>query len=448
MQQKEKELNQTARVIPPHLNPVTMKKDVDPDSIKMGAKDALQYVSWLVNPNILYDVALTTYDFELVTLVATQTQKDPKEYVPYLQELKAMDETYMKFKIETDLKNYERALEVISLSDGHFEEAMALVKKQRLFKQALVLYESKPQLHIQVKRAFGDYLMTRGYVQEAGFLYMSSDAVEDIEKSLTAFKKGANVEMCISIAYKLDFSQEDLTKLNYELVDILASSHSYKNAADLLCSLENYPRAKAVEYYNKGNQFFSAIREAMKEKDLEIRASHLQATKNSVNLAYDVKKNQILKILEDFDKRYLRLKIVQNNKRNMPEFTLNKDGLGFDADQMSMSGASSYSESQLSSTSGRSGLSGYSETSKKSWRDKKNDKKKKKTMRKKRQVKEGSPFEEDNLIDMLKEETIISQEDKDQVRNIMNALVYFGMIEISTYLHSLVDRLMRAQKTC
>jgi hypothetical protein len=34
-------------------------------------------------------------------------------------------------------------------------------------------------------------------------------------------------------------------------------------------------------------------------------------------------------------------------------------------------------------------------------------------MKKKRQVKEGSPFEEDNLIDMLKEETIITQEDKD-----------------------------------
>lgn len=48
-----------------------MKKDIDPASVKLGAKEALEYVSWLVNPNILFDVALTTYDFELVTLVAT-----------------------------------------------------------------------------------------------------------------------------------------------------------------------------------------------------------------------------------------------------------------------------------------------------------------------------------------------------------------------------------------
>eukprot|EP00352_Strombidinopsis_acuminata_P006256 CAMPEP_0176377874 /NCGR_PEP_ID=MMETSP0126-20121128/29203_1 /TAXON_ID=141414 ORGANISM="Strombidinopsis acuminatum, Strain SPMC142" /NCGR_SAMPLE_ID=MMETSP0126 /ASSEMBLY_ACC=CAM_ASM_000229 /LENGTH=47 /DNA_ID= /DNA_START= /DNA_END= /DNA_ORIENTATION= len=37
----------------------------------LGARDALEYVSWLVNANHLYDVALTTYDFDLVILVAT-----------------------------------------------------------------------------------------------------------------------------------------------------------------------------------------------------------------------------------------------------------------------------------------------------------------------------------------------------------------------------------------
>jgi len=50
-----------------------MKRDIDPTSLKLGAKKALEYVSWLVNPNKLFDVALMTYDFELVTLVATQT---------------------------------------------------------------------------------------------------------------------------------------------------------------------------------------------------------------------------------------------------------------------------------------------------------------------------------------------------------------------------------------
>lgn len=41
----------------------------------------------------------------------------------------------MKFKIEFDLKNYERALNMISkCGDEHFEEALSMIKKFRLFK--------------------------------------------------------------------------------------------------------------------------------------------------------------------------------------------------------------------------------------------------------------------------------------------------------------------------
>ena len=67
-----------------------MKRDIDPNSLKLGSKEALEYVSGLVNPDRLFNIALNTYNFELVTLVATQTQKDPKEYVPYLQSLKSL----------------------------------------------------------------------------------------------------------------------------------------------------------------------------------------------------------------------------------------------------------------------------------------------------------------------------------------------------------------------
>mmetsp|Transcript_34153 Transcript_34153/g.42232 ORF Transcript_34153/g.42232 Transcript_34153/m.42232 type:complete len:146 (-) Transcript_34153:1130-1567(-) len=143
MRRTEIELNQTARVVPPHLNPATMKRDVDPNAIKIGSKEALEYVSWLVNPNRLFDVALTTYNFDLVTLVATQTQKDPKEYVPYLRELKEYaSEAYMKFRVHLDLKNYSKALKKLSRSedDSHFEEALQLIRKQRLFKVALDFY--------------------------------------------------------------------------------------------------------------------------------------------------------------------------------------------------------------------------------------------------------------------------------------------------------------------
>lgn len=147
---------------------------------------------------------------------------------------------------------------------------------------------------------------------------MNSDEPEDLEKSLNAFKKCGNTDMCYSIAYKLECDKEQITLLTKDLIEVLATSHRHSDAANLLVSVEGYDIAQAVEYYSKGNSFMAAIRESMKEQDEDENEKLLNITKNGISLAYDVKKNQILKILEEFDKRYLRLKIVQHNKRNMP----------------------------------------------------------------------------------------------------------------------------------
>ncbi len=125
----------------------------------------------------------------------------------------------------------------------------------------------------------------------------------------------------------------------------------------------------------------------------------------------------------------------------------NTNALKFDADQMSMSGASALSESQYSS-SGRSSASGFSETSKKSMRQGAKKKAQRSKLRKKRNVKEGSPFEEDFLLDILREETKVLQSDKDEVKEIMKSLLYFGMVQESTDLHHLIERLLKAQHAC
>ena len=52
------------------------------------ADEALNYLLLLVNVNSLFDVALGLYDFDLVLFVAEKSQKDPKEYLPFLNELK------------------------------------------------------------------------------------------------------------------------------------------------------------------------------------------------------------------------------------------------------------------------------------------------------------------------------------------------------------------------
>ena len=65
-------------------------------------------------------------------------------------------------------------------------------------------------------------------------------------------------------------------------------------------------------------------------------------------------------------------------------------------------------------------------------------------MRKKRQVKEGSPFEEEYLIELLHDDTKVTAEDKEEVKTIMQALIYFGMIAESVALHGLIEKMIKA----
>lgn len=113
---------------------------------------------------------------------------------------------------------------------------------------------------------------------------------------------------------------------------------------------------------------------------------------------------------------------------------------------MSMSNASSRSASQRSSASrgSQSAGSSISQTSKKSRRASSTKKKKKKL----KQVKEGSPFEEDNLIELLQDEVKLTVDDQNSVKDIMDALVFFSQIEASTQLHELVEKLMKANAAC
>jgi elongator complex protein 1 len=55
-----------------------------------GSVGALKYVIFLCDVNELYNVALGLYDFDLVMLCAQYSQKDPKEYLPFLTGLQQL----------------------------------------------------------------------------------------------------------------------------------------------------------------------------------------------------------------------------------------------------------------------------------------------------------------------------------------------------------------------
>jgi len=84
-------------------------EDANPNAVDEG----LRHLLYIVDVNELFDVALGTYDFDIVLMVAEKSQKDPKEYLPFLNDLKKLEENYRKYKIDLYLKRYKKALQSI-----------------------------------------------------------------------------------------------------------------------------------------------------------------------------------------------------------------------------------------------------------------------------------------------------------------------------------------------
>lgn len=80
----------------------------------LTAEEALKYTLFLVDVNQLYNVALGMYDFSLVLLVAEKSQKDPKEYLPFLNELRKLPLHYQRYQIDKYLHRFDKALQHIS----------------------------------------------------------------------------------------------------------------------------------------------------------------------------------------------------------------------------------------------------------------------------------------------------------------------------------------------
>ena len=125
-------------------------------------------------------------------------------------------------------------------------------------------------------------------------------------------------------------------------------------------------KKRVFECYLKSNNFESAIKVCYETNMLDKIEGQIRP---ALLVACDLQTNQMRQVLQKFDQRMLRLKIVQNSKRSMPTTDMFGADRNFelDSENLSVSNASSSAYSQ-SNRSGRSSSSGFSETSKKSKR--------------------------------------------------------------------------------
>ncbi|KAI8563942.1 hypothetical protein RHMOL_Rhmol03G0147900 [Rhododendron molle] len=78
----------------------------DPKKVSFpSAEEALKHLLWLSDGEAVYEAALGLYDLNLAAIVALNSQWDPNEFLPFLQELECMPTLLMQYSIDLKLQN-------------------------------------------------------------------------------------------------------------------------------------------------------------------------------------------------------------------------------------------------------------------------------------------------------------------------------------------------------
>lgn len=223
------------------------------------AEKAVEHICFLVDVNRLYENALGLYNLELALLVAQQSQRDPKEYLPFIQHLHALPELRRQFEIDDHLDRRIKALTTLQALDS-FDELVAYTNKHALYHDSLRLYRYDPPRLRTLTDAYASHLESISAYREAGLAY---ESLENYTKATGCYRAaGASCwQECLYTAAQQQppISVDAMTDLATTLADALWEAKDYASAATI--HLESLDAIEtAVRCLCKGYHFAEAIR--------------------------------------------------------------------------------------------------------------------------------------------------------------------------------------------
>ena len=136
------------------------------------AEKAVEHICFLADVNTLYDEALGLYNLDLALLVAQQSQRDPREYLPFIQDLHKLPDLRRRFAIDDHLNRREKALAHLHALQDH-QEVRDYTVKHALYAAALKLYRYDEANLTALTRLYATYLETKSRFREAGLAHES-----------------------------------------------------------------------------------------------------------------------------------------------------------------------------------------------------------------------------------------------------------------------------------
>lgn len=399
----------------------------------VGAEEALKFLLFLVDVNQLYNAALATYNFDLVLMVAEKSQKDPKEYIPFLNQLRRLEENYCRFTIDKHLKHFASALKHISCcGPDHFSECVELVREHKLYTEALKLFSTDRLEFRTLAREYGHYLKEKNRHDEAGVAYMRA---EHWQLAFDSFIAALNWRQAMCMAAKLQFDAHHLGDAARKMAVRLKDSRRFGEAAVLY---EHYAEdvEEAIVTLIDGAQWEEALRLMYTHQRMDIIETHL---KDAISEACRETMATLESQKSEMDRHVTRLAVIRQEKEKRQQ-ELWDGGDGHDnpnADLFSDTSSATGESVQLSHYTMDSNRSTV--FSKASGRSNRN---RRKADHKKWSLKEGSKHEDCALIDAIAK--IIATVDgmRDEVNALLKVLVQFHQVEPAEELQTKYDRFL------
>lgn len=236
----------------------------------------LKYLIFLVDANQLFDIALGMYDFSLCLSIAQRSQKDPKEYIPFLEELSAMTENIQKFRINDHLKKYSKALEFLyfSVQEG-FQSASFLLEyvgRFKLYSQFLRIATSKDVFYNDFLELYADFLLT-----EKKDFYLAGSCYKQCgknEKAIECFvKSSSSCHEALLVAHEIQLDEKEIRAIVSMCKDVLVNDKMYDCAADLVMEYLKdvdmavgilldghcWTKAKRISFHNKRTDLIETL---------------------------------------------------------------------------------------------------------------------------------------------------------------------------------------------
>ncbi|XP_061873876.1 elongator complex protein 1 isoform X2 [Colius striatus] len=408
-----------------------LRESITPDGKAVSAEEALKYLLFLVDVNELYNYSLGTYDFDLVIMVAEKSQKDPKEYLPFLNTLRKMETNYQRYTIDRHLKRYTKALGHLSkCGPEHFSEFLNLVKDQNQYCEALKLYPSSTQEYKDISDAYGEYLIQKQLYEQAALIFARAGI---FAKALDAFQSSGNWQQALCVASHLGYTKDKLSSLAGSMAGKLVEQRKHAEAAILL---EQYTQdyEEAVLLLLEGALWEEALRMIHKYGRLDIvetnfKPAILEAQKSQL-IFLDSQKTAFLR-------HKSRLQVVRELKEkaceslqdyetpNCPELEIFSETSSV-VTASDMNSKYSHSNSRISARSSKN---------------------RRKAERKRYSLKEGSPFEDMALLEVLGESVRAVETVKGDIHILLKQLVLFGYDEQARVLQQGLNEVLQLMET-